>query len=107
MSISKKRSIINPDHCTLSVSRQCELIGQSRSSFYRNSSYEETSENLKLMVLIDEEYTRHPFYGTRKMTVFLRRKGYRINRKRIQRLMKKNGIGVDCSQTWYESKGIR
>ena len=92
MSISRKRSVINPDHCSLSVSRQCELIGLSRSSFYRRSSHEESAENLKLMGLIDEEYTRHPFYGTRKMTVFLQRLGCRINRKRIQRLMRKMGL---------------
>ena len=92
MSISQKRSVINPSHCSLSISRQCELIGLSRSSFYRSSSYGETSENLKLMELIDEEYTRHPFYGTRKMTVFLQRQGRCINRKRIQRLMRKMGL---------------
>lgn len=44
------------------------------------------------MRLIDEEYTRHPFYGTRKMGVYLKRQGYIVNRKRIQRLMRKMGI---------------
>jgi len=44
------------------------------------------------MKLIDEEYTRHPFYGTRKMRDFLQRKGYKINRKRVQRLMRLMGL---------------
>jgi putative transposase len=48
----------------------------------------ETPENLALMRLIDEEYTRHPFKGSRKMTVWLREeKGHEVNRKRVQRLM--------------------
>ena len=44
------------------------------------------------MNLIDEEYTRHPFYGTRKMRDFLQRKGYKVNRKRVQRLMRLMGL---------------
>ena len=92
MSVAEKRSAIDPVHNTLSVSRQCALIGLPRASFYRHSRHEESGENLKLMGLIDEEYTRHPFYGTRKMTVFLRRLGYQANRKRVQRLMRKMGL---------------
>lgn len=92
MSVSEKCSVIDPDHCCLSISRQCELIGLPRASFYRHSNHEESPENLGLMGLIDEEYTRHPFYGTRKMTVFLNRLGYQVNRKRVQRLMRKMGL---------------
>lgn len=44
------------------------------------------------MRLIDEEYTRHPFYGSRRMTAWLSRKGYDVNRKRVARLMRKMGI---------------
>lgn len=92
MSISEKRAVIDPGDKALSISRQCELMRLPRTSFYRHSSHEESSENLKLMGLIDEEYTRHPFYGTRKMTVFLHRLGYAFNRKRVQRLMRKMGL---------------
>ena len=74
MSTSEKRAVIDPGDKALSISRQCEWIGLPRASFYRNSSNGESSENLKLMGLIDEEYPRHPFYGTRKMTQ--RRKGF-------------------------------
>ena len=46
----------------------------------------------ELMRLIDEEYTRHPFYGSRRLTVWLIRQGYRVNRKRVQRLMREMGL---------------
>lgn len=72
--------------------RQCELIGLPRASYYRQASEGETAENLELMRLIDEEYTRHPFYGSRKMRDYLRRLGYPVNRKRVRRLMRKMGL---------------
>jgi putative transposase len=43
---------------------------------------------LLLSRLIDEEYTRHPFYGRRKMVVFLKAMGHHVNRKRVRRLMR-------------------
>lgn len=46
--------------------------------------------------MIDEEYTRHPFYGSRQMTFFLRNSGYLVNRKRVQRLMKQMGLEGIC-----------
>ena len=88
-----KRLCINPDHPDISIKRQCELISMPRSSYYRFSTgQEETAENLMFMRLIDEEYTRHPFYGSRTLSLYLRRQGYPVNRKRVQRLMKKMGI---------------
>lgn len=83
--------MIEPDHPRLSICRQCELIGLARSSYYRGPSLER-EENLELMRLIDEEYTRHPFYGSRKMRDYLRRLGYKVNRKRVQRLMRLMGL---------------
>jgi putative transposase len=80
--------MIEPDNTKLSVSRQCELIGLARASYCRAKKVViETDENLDLMRIIDEEYMRHPFYGSRKMRDYLRRQGYKINRKRVQRLM--------------------
>jgi putative transposase len=83
--------MIEPDHSSLSVRRQCELIGLCRSSYYREP-VSETQQNLELMRLIDEEYTRHPFFGTRKMRDYLIRQGYQVNRKRVQRLMQLMGL---------------
>ena len=71
--------------------RQCELIGLPRSSYYREPEGE-SEENLELMRLIDEEYTRHPFYGSRKMKKYIRTLGYKVSRKRVQRLMRLMGL---------------
>ena len=72
--------------------RQCELLGVCRSGLY----YEpvpESAENLRLMRLIDAEYMAHPFYGSRKMAVWLSHHERRdINRKRVQRLMRLMGL---------------
>lgn len=71
--------------------RQCELLGLPRSSFYYEPAGE-TAENLRLMRLIDEEYTAHPFFGSRRMTVWLGQQGEAVNRKRVQRLMRLMGL---------------
>ena len=92
MSVKEKQSMIRPDSKELTISRQCELIDLCRSSFYREVLGGETFENLELMRLIDEEYTKHPFYGTRKIRDHLRRNGHKVNRKRVKRLMQLMGI---------------
>jgi putative transposase len=74
------------------VRRQCALLGLCRSSLYYRPC-RETAANLRLMRLIDQEYTAHPFYGSRKMTVWLREvQGEEVNRKRVQRLMRLMGL---------------
>lgn len=71
----------------MSIRRQCELLQLNRASYYYQPAT--TSElNLGLMRLIDEQYTRTPFYGWRRMTAYLRRvEGHLINGKRVRRLM--------------------
>lgn len=77
----------------LPVARQCELSGVARATFYGRQLLREESEGaLILMRLIDEEYTRRPFYGSRRMVVSLRRQGHVVNRKRVQRLMRLMGL---------------
>jgi putative transposase len=84
--------LVEPSHPTLSIRRQCELLGLNRSTFYRQPAGE-TPLNLKLMKLIDREYTRAPFYGYRKMTARLNSQhGYQVNHKRVARLMRKMGL---------------
>jgi putative transposase len=73
------------------VRRQCDLLGVNRSSLYYESKGE-SEENLQLMRLIDEQYTRAPFYGSRRMTEWLRMRGFTVNRKRVARLMAEMGI---------------
>jgi putative transposase len=73
------------------VRRQCELLGLNRSSLYYQPAGE-TPENLRLMRLIDEEYTAHPFYGSRRMAAWLVSQGEAVNRKRVQRLLRLMGL---------------
>lgn len=75
----------------MSVCRQCELIGLSRSTYYLPPATE-SAEDLRLMRLIDEQYLKTPFYGSRRMTAFLGRRGEVVNRKRVQRLMALMGL---------------
>jgi putative transposase len=75
----------------LSVRRQCELLGLNRSSLYYEPAAE-TAANLALMGRIDEEYTAHPFLGSRRMTTWLVSEGEAVNRKRVQRLMRLMGL---------------
>lgn len=90
MIIEEKKQRIQPKHHKLSIQKQRELIGLSRSSYYRESLLEQKNpENLEMIRLIDNEYTRHPFYGRWQMRNSMRRNGYKINRKRVQRLMRK------------------
>jgi putative transposase len=72
----------------LALTRQCDLAGVTRSTFYAPHLIAEPDElELTLLSEIDAEYTRHPFYGSRKITVYLCGTGHQVNRKRIQRLM--------------------
>lgn len=83
--------MIEPDHAPLSIRQQCELVGLNRATFY----YEPTGEsefNLQLMRLLDEQYTKTPFYGWPRMTACLRQQGYAINPKRVRRLMGLMGL---------------
>jgi putative transposase len=73
------------------VRRQCELLGLGRSSLYYEPATE-TAENLWLMRLIDQEYTAHPFLGSRRLTKWLIERGEAVNRKRVQRLMRVMGL---------------
>ena len=86
-----RRSLVEPEHAELSVRRQCELLGLNRSSLYYEPAAEAPA-NLRLMRLLDEEYTAHPFYGSRRLTAWLAQQGETINRKRVQRLMRLMGL---------------
>lgn len=80
------------NHPQLSISRQCELLGLCRSSFYYQPATE-SADNLRLMALIDQQYTQQPCYGSRRMTAWLNKDmKEEVNRKRVQRLMRLMGI---------------
>jgi len=82
--------LIEPDS-KLSLRRQCELLGQCRSTYYYQSC-PESPENLALMRRLDELHLAQPVYGSRKLTVLLRREGLVINRKRVVRLLRIMGV---------------
>jgi len=86
-----KRALVAEDHPQLSVRRQCDLLGLCRSSWYYQPATE-SAENLELMRLIDRQYTERPFFGSRKMVIGLQGQGYPVNRKRVQRLMRRMGL---------------
>jgi putative transposase len=77
----------------MTLTRQCVLAGIARSTVYASRLIAAPDElELLLLALIDAEYTRHPFYGSRKMVVHLGKVGHLINRKRVQRLMRVLGL---------------
>lgn len=80
--------LIEPSHPDLSVSRQCELLGLPRSSFYYPPVPPDPYDDL-LMRLLDEQYTRTPFYGVDRMTVWLQQQGHPVGRDRVRRLLRK------------------
>ncbi len=89
--VDLKRLLVEPEHPHLSIRRQCELLGLNRSSYYLLPAVE-SEENLRLMRLIDQQFLKTPFYGSRRMTACLERAGEEVNRKRVQRLMAVMGL---------------
>jgi putative transposase len=79
------------DHEKVSVRRQCELFGLARSTAYYRPQ-ETSAEDLRIIRLVDEEYLRNPWKGSRKMREWLLDQGLDVNRKRVQRLMRLLGI---------------
>ncbi len=79
--------MIETNHPSIPVVRQCELLGLPRSTYYHQPK-PETPLNQKLMREIDETYLAYPYFGSRQMTAWLRLQGHRVNRKRIHRLVR-------------------
>jgi putative transposase len=89
--VAERRSWIEPGHRRLSVRRQCELLGLHRSNLYYEPVPESAAE-LALMRMIDEEYLRHPFLGSRGMALSLEQQGEIVNRKKVQRILRTMGL---------------
>ena len=91
MSRGERKRMIRRDHPGLSLSRQCDVLSISRSSFYYTPKGESPS-SLALMRRIDELFLKYPFYGSRQMVRQLRREGVRVGRHRVRRLMRLMGL---------------
>jgi putative transposase len=93
MSAPDRRALLDRDHDLLSIRRQCALLGLARSGVYRSPSAANDNE-LALMRRLDELFMAWPFLGSRRLAAMLRAEGRRINRKRVQRLMRRMGIAA-------------
>jgi putative transposase len=84
--LEERRAMIDKQNSSLSVAGQCRILQVHRSGLYYQPC-SESQENMDIMRLLDEQYYKTPFYGVRKLTVWLKGMGYTINRKRVKRLM--------------------
>ena len=90
MPVREKVELLERAHPTISVNRQAELFGISRSSVYYTPVVNQ--EELQLKREIDEIYTEAPYYGARKIKAALARRGFMVGRDRVQRLMREMGL---------------
>ena len=91
MSPARRREMVDRQHPSLSLVRQCALLGVSRSSVYYRPRAA-SQEDLSLMGEIDRQYLETPFFGSRRMKAWLERRGMPVSRKRVQRLMRAMGL---------------
>jgi putative transposase len=89
--LEQRRQWVEPHHEQISVRRQCQLLGVNRASLYYQP-VDESVENLHLLRLLDEQYTRCPFYGVLRMTAWLRHQGHQVHVKRVRRLWRQMGL---------------
>ena len=91
LSASTLRSLVDLDHESISISRQCELLGLSRSAFYYRP-VGVSDEDLERMSILDKVYTQHPYYGSRRLRDELQAQGEVVCRDHVRRLMRLMGI---------------
>jgi len=84
------KKIVRPNK-HLSIRHQCELLSVNRSSIYYKSA-NETEDNLNIMLLMDKHYLKHPTHGVFQMQDFLMQEGFKVNHKRVRRLLRKMGL---------------
>ena len=94
---------IDMNNRTILISKQCDLLDLNRSTlYYKPKGISEY--NLMLLRLLDEQYIRTPFYGMRKMTKWLNKRGYSVNHKRVRRLMRIMGLQAIHPKPWLSKK---
>jgi putative transposase len=91
MSTESLRKLVSEDVMGISISRQCALLGISRSGYYYEPCAE-TPLNLEIMLHLDKHYIDQPYYGVARMAVYIRSLGYTVGEKRIRRLLRLMGL---------------
>lgn len=91
MSRQRRQGMVETDHPRLSITRQCQVLGLARSTWYHRPQGEK-AVNLDLMRLIDTQFLETPFYGSRQMQRHLKNQGVVVGRTRVRRLMRKMGL---------------
>lgn len=89
--MAERRAWIDPGNRRLSIRRQCELLGLHRSNVYY-APVSVSTDDLRLMRRIDEEYLEHPHLGSRGMVSHLARHGILVNRKKMRRILREMGL---------------
>lgn len=89
--LGERRTLLDKTDSDFSLRQQCELLGINRSSLYYQPQGE-SEENQLLMRLLDEQYTKTPFYGVLKMQAYLKDIGHDVNHKRVRRLLRTMGL---------------
>ncbi|MGG1601142.1 IS3 family transposase [Paenibacillus naphthalenovorans] len=91
--LEARKAMVERDNNEITIKRQADLLNVNRTSVYRPSQEKsESEENVQIMHQIDEIYMKHPYFGYRRMTRFLRDRGFEVNRKRVRRLMQHMGL---------------
>lgn len=85
----------------IGIGRQCELLGIHRSGLYY-APLPESEDNLHYMRLLDEQYLKTPFYGIRRITRWLNKKGFKVNRKRGQTTYGTYGLADTVPKAKYK-----
>ena len=91
MSRAERRALVERAGRALPISQQCRLLAVSRATVYRRPA-EVSGADRAIMALIDRQYLARPYYGSRRMAAWLATQGHRVNRKRVQRLMRLMGL---------------
>ncbi|MGG1880670.1 IS3 family transposase [Paenibacillus cisolokensis] len=92
-SLEARKAMVERKNTKITIKRQADLLTVNRTSVYRSSQEKsESEENVRIMHQIDEIYMKHPYFGYRRMTRFLRDRGFEVNRKRVRRLMQRMGL---------------
>ena len=91
ISRDQRKAIIDRHHKQVSLSRQCELLDISRASVYHRPA-PTREEDLELMAMMDRQYLKTSFYGSRRMKAWLQQQGHLVSRHRVRRLMRLMGL---------------